>query len=112
MKTGGNLAGEITHINKNKDESRDISSAANSVQLAGAAADNNKDTSWEKPAWTQNAGLKSTAKGKGGILRECSFSLEQLRSLGNFPFPISNASFCFIFRPPFFEQGKFPCFQE
>ena len=63
MKTGGNLAGEITHINKNKDESRDINSAANSGNLHGGSAGDDKDLSWEKPAWTQNAGLKSTAKG-------------------------------------------------
>ena len=47
MKTQGNLAGEITHINKNKDETRDINSEAN-VPLKGAAGGDGKDLSWEK----------------------------------------------------------------
>ena len=64
MKTSGNLAAEITHVNKNKDESRDINSAANAEKLSGAGGGAEKDVSWEKPAWTQNAGLKSTAKGE------------------------------------------------
>jgi len=47
MKTAGNLAGEITMINKNKDESRDISADAANVALKGATG-TDKDLSWEK----------------------------------------------------------------
>jgi hypothetical protein len=78
MKAQGNLAGEITMINKNKDESRDINPVAKDAKLAGAAADGDKDLSWEKPAWTQNAGLKSTTKGekmktKGDLAKPITF---------------------------------------
>ena len=72
MKTSGNLASEITHVNKNKDESRDINSAANAGVLQGGGGGAEKDLSWEKPAWTQNAGLKTTAK---GATHRCRFTL-------------------------------------
>jgi hypothetical protein len=64
MKGSGNLAHEITHINKNKDESRDINSAAQATRLQGAGDGGDKDLSWEKPDWTKDAGLKTTGKGK------------------------------------------------
>ena len=63
MKTGGNLAAEITHINKHKDESRDINSAANASDLHSGGGSVQKDLAWEKPAWTKDAGLNQTGKG-------------------------------------------------
>ena len=63
IKQGGTLAHEITHINKNKDESRDINPVAKAAQLQEAGDSGGKDLSWEKPDWTKDAGLKSTAKG-------------------------------------------------
>ena len=64
----GNLAGEITHINKNKDESRDINAAGNASDLHGGSGGDEKDLSWEKPAWTQDAGLKTTKKGRSFLV--------------------------------------------
>lgn len=63
MKTQGNLAAEITHINKHKDETRDINSAANAEVLKESGGGTDKDLSWEKPEWTQDPGLKNTNKG-------------------------------------------------
>lgn len=62
MKTGGNLAAEITHINKHKDESRDINSAADPGGLQHGSGGGDKDLAWEKPAWTKDAGLNQTGK--------------------------------------------------
>ena len=64
MKGTGNLASEITHVNKNKDAARDLNAVGNTGVLSGAGGAADKDVSWEKPSWTQNAGLKSTAKGR------------------------------------------------
>eukprot|EP00797_Seminavis_robusta_P016493 Sro2460_g328270.2 (96) ;mRNA; r:10941-11543 len=58
----GNLAAEITHVNKNKDASRDINAAANSEVLHSGGGGDDKDVSWEKPSWTKDAGLKNTGK--------------------------------------------------
>lgn len=74
----GNLAKEITHINANKDTSRDTNSTANADILTNKAEAGGKDISWEKPAWAQNAGLKSTKKGeklkeKGDLARPITF---------------------------------------
>merc|ERR1712232_728748 len=59
MKTSGNLAKEITHVNANKDASRDVNSTANTEILHQAGGAGEKDVSWEKPSWTKGAGLKS-----------------------------------------------------
>lgn len=78
MKTKGNLAGEITNINANKDERRDLNSAATPDVLAPKSGEVEKNLDWEKPAWTQDAGLKSTAKGeklktKGDLAKPITF---------------------------------------
>ena len=89
MKTEGNLAREITHINKEKDPSRDLNSAATAEQLKEAAAAGDKNLAWEKPDWTKDAGLKHTKKG------------EKLKTKGDLARPITFREFFLIHFVPY-----------
>lgn len=92
MKTSGNLASEITMVNKNKDESRDVNAAANAGVLHGGGGGSEQDVSWEKPSWTQNAGLKQT--GKGREISGCSTVSNESSVVQSSPVP----SFRFVLR--------------
>lgn len=69
----GNLAAEITHINKEKDAARDSLGVDKGI-LHGGGGGTEKNLDWEKPEWTKGVNMKAT--GKGDKLKEGNLAKE------------------------------------